>query len=111
MNYLLNIENWLSQPKKRMTDSGYTLTATKMMQDLEWCSTFRLLDAKDYPQNWCDITIACFKRLKAFYMIDNDADVNELEITIKIVFEKYKLETHDWYVESNYTKNLRKKLR
>lgn len=110
MNYLLNIENWLLQPKSRV-GNGYTLTAEKMKKDLGDCNLFRLLDAEDYPLNWNDISIAHFKRLKLFYMIDENADVSELENTIKIRFEDYKLKNPDYYLITDLQKTLAKKLK
>lgn len=89
---------------KNIRCGDYSLIAERMQYDLSFCGIFDFADAK--ISEWNDNLRERFKNLKSYYLIDENSSILQLKNAIKIRFESYKLDNPNWYIQTEYSKDL-----
>jgi hypothetical protein len=89
---------------KNIRCGNLSLIAQRMNYDLSTCGLFDFAEAK-YSE-WNDNLRERFKNLKSYYLIDENSTILQLQNAIKIRFESYKLNNPNWYISTEYSKNL-----
>lgn len=101
----LNIETFIEMAKNwKWNFQDFTPIAQKFMYDLD------KLKMTNLP--WIDREYAdkCIKDLKVFYMLDENATIDELKNEIVTRYNNYKIENPNYYRQTEFSKAFEKVL-